>query len=83
MPIGSGYHRPSLENLIFKSVRNLAMGASRIAPLVIVMEDLQWADRSSMLLLDALHRLAMTQQIVFINVFRPGFWDKDDKSPEI
>jgi class 3 adenylate cyclase/tetratricopeptide (TPR) repeat protein len=70
-----------LENLILKSVRDLAINASRTGPLVIVMEDLQWADTSSMLLLDALYRLAMTQQIVFINLYRPGYWDKDDKSP--
>ena len=45
---------------------------------MIVMEDLHWADTSSRLLLDSLYRLAMTQKVVFINVFRPGYWDGDD-----
>ncbi|MCG6537443.1 MAG: hypothetical protein L7F78_22705, partial [Syntrophales bacterium LBB04] len=78
----SGITGQPLENLILKSVRDLIIGTNRIMPLVIAMEDLQWADTSSLLLLDALYRLAMTQQIVFINVFRPGYWEKEEKSPD-
>ena len=78
----SGITGQPLENLILKSVRDLIIGTNRIMPLVIVMEDLQWADTSSLLLLDALYRLAMTQQIVFINVFRPGYWETEEKSPD-
>ncbi len=71
-----------LEKLITKNVRDLLIKSTEIMPLVIVMEDLQWADTSSLLLLDATYRLALTQKVVFINVFRPGYWDIKDKTPE-
>ena len=66
-----GIEGESLENLILKNVRTLLIRASQIKPLVIVVEDLHWADTSSIELLGSLYRLADTQQIVFINVFRP------------
>jgi len=49
---------------------------------VIVIEDLHWADTSSLLLLDPLYRLAQSQPLVFINVFRPGYWGPEDPSVE-
>jgi predicted ATPase len=40
---------------------------------MIVLEDLHWADTSSIELMESLFRLAETQRILFINLFRPGF----------
>jgi len=71
-----------LEKLVFKNVKELLVSSSNIVPIVIVMEDLHWADASSLLLLEALYRLTPTHRIVFINAFRPGYWGIDDATPE-
>jgi class 3 adenylate cyclase/tetratricopeptide (TPR) repeat protein len=74
-----GIEGEALENLILKNVRELIIRASEQTPLVIVMEDLQWSDTSSIDLLVSLLRLAGTQRILFINVFRPGHKDIIDR----
>ena len=48
--------------------------------MVVIMEDLHWADRSSLLLLQSLYRLAEKYPILFINLFRPGYWQGEDQS---
>jgi class 3 adenylate cyclase/tetratricopeptide (TPR) repeat protein len=67
----TGIEGESLEKLILINVRMLLVKASKVIPLVIVAEDLHWADTSSIELMGSLYRLAKTQKIVFINVFRP------------
>ena len=76
-----GIEGEALEKLIFKNVRELLIRSTEIIPVVIVIEDLHWADTSSLILIDALYRLARTQKVVFINVFRPGYWDNAEKTP--
>ncbi|MGO9118752.1 MAG: ATP-binding protein [Desulfomonilaceae bacterium] len=71
-----------LEKLVFKNVRELLISAAKVIPIVIVMEDLHWADASSLLLLDSVYGLVLTQKIVFINVFRPGYWDSEERAVE-
>lgn len=66
-----GIEGEALEKLIFKNVRDLLIKATELRPLVIVIEDLHWADISSIDLLEFLLRLAKTQRILFINIFRP------------
>jgi len=68
-----GIEGEALEKLILKNVRELLIKAAELSPLVIVMEDLHWADTSSIELMESLFRLAETQQILFINVFRTGY----------
>jgi class 3 adenylate cyclase len=68
-----GLEGEALERLILKSFRDLLIKAAERTALVIVMEDLHWADTSSLELLETLFRLAETQRILFLNVFRPGF----------
>jgi len=68
-----GLEGEALEKLILKSLRDLLLQATERSPLVIVMEDLHWADASSLELLESLFRLAETQKILFLNLFRPGF----------
>jgi len=63
----------ALEKLILKSLRDLLIRAAERTPLIIVMEDLHWADTSSLQVLESLFRLVETQRILFINLFRPGF----------
>jgi class 3 adenylate cyclase len=72
----------SLEKLIFKNVRELIVRGSEIRPTVMVMEDLHWADESSLGLLESLFRLAENHRLLFINLFRPGYWQPEDHTPE-
>jgi class 3 adenylate cyclase len=68
-----GLEGEALEKLILKSLRDLLVRAAERTPLMIVVEDLHWADTSSIELLEFLFRLAETQRILFVNLFRPGF----------
>jgi class 3 adenylate cyclase len=68
-----GLEGEALEKLILKSLRDLLVRAAERTPLIIVMEDLHWADTSSIELMESLFRLAETQRILFINLFRRGF----------
>ena len=77
-----GIEGEALEKLIFKNIRELLIKGSERVPLVIVMEDLHWADTSSLLLLQALLRLAEKHHTLFINLFRPGYWQGEDRSME-
>ena len=63
----------ALQKLILKNTKDLLRKASEIAPLLIVMEDLHWADMSTIELMESLFRLVETQRIVFLNVFRPRY----------
>ncbi|MBI4966363.1 MAG: AAA family ATPase [Desulfomonile tiedjei] len=73
-----GIEGEALEKLIFKNVRELVIKGAQLRPTVVVMEDLHWADTSSIELLEALCRLAEKHRIAFINVFRPGYFATDD-----
>jgi class 3 adenylate cyclase len=72
----------SLEKLIFKNLRELIITGSELRPTVVVMEDLHWADASSLGLLESLSRLAENHRLLFINLFRPGYWQPEDHTPE-
>ena len=74
-----GIEGEALEKLILKNVRELLIRATDFSPLVIIAEDLHWADTSSIELMESLFRLADTQRILFINVFRPGYTDTGDR----
>ena len=50
-----------------------ARGAAGCAPVVVVMDDLHWADLSSIELLEALLPLADDHPMLFVSVSRPGF----------
>ncbi len=63
----------SLEKLIFKNLRDLLIKAAVKKTVVIVIDDLHWADESSIELLEVLFNLTKDYKIVFVNVFRPGF----------
>jgi class 3 adenylate cyclase/tetratricopeptide (TPR) repeat protein len=76
-----GIEGEALEKLIFKNVREILIRSTELIPIVIVIEDLHWADTSSLILIDALYRLSRSQKVVFINVFRPGYWENAEKTP--
>ncbi|MBT3311625.1 MAG: AAA family ATPase [Desulfobacterales bacterium] len=66
------------KTLILSSVRELLLYASLQKPLVIIMEDLHWADNSSIELLETIFRLVETHRILFVNLFRPGYNHSSD-----
>ncbi len=67
-----GIEGEALEKLILKNVRDLLIRVTELTPLVIVVEDLHWADTSTIDLMESLFLLAETRRILFVNVFRPG-----------
>jgi len=72
----------ALEKLIFKNVRDLLVKWSDLRPTVIVIEDLHWADESSLGLLESLYPLVEKSRLLFINVFRPGYWQGEKLAVE-
>ena len=66
----AGIAGEALEALIFKSVRDLLLALSRTRPLILVFEDLHWADESSAKLLHALLRLVLEAPILVVLVAR-------------
>jgi len=74
-----GIEGEALEKLILKNVRDLITRGTQRAPLVAILEDLHWADTSSIELMESLFRLATKERIVFINVFRPGYAETGDR----
>jgi hypothetical protein len=77
-----GIEGEALEKLILKNVRELLIKATELSPLVIVTEDMHWADTSSIELIESLFRLAETHRILFVNVFRPGYKEIGDRIVE-
>ncbi len=61
----------ALGTLISKSVKELLWKMAAQQPVVMVMEDLHWVDKSSALLLPALFDLVKIRPILFVNLFRP------------
>lgn len=57
-------------DLIFVGIQQLLYGISATKPLVIVFEDLQWADRSSVELINRLFPLTETSPILYVLIFR-------------
>ncbi len=69
----------ALSKLIQKSMRELILKGSEINPLVFIIEDLHWADQSSIELLQSLFRLAENNKILFICTLRPNYQETGDK----
>lgn len=69
----TGLHGDALEKLILRSVTQLLRARAGLSPIVVVMDDLHWADVSSIELLESLLRLCEDRPILFIHLFRPGF----------
>ena len=74
-----GIEGEAFQKNILKSMKDLLTMATELNPIAIVMEDLHWADASSIELLEFLFRISETVRIVFINVFRPGYKETGDR----
>jgi tetratricopeptide (TPR) repeat protein len=78
----NGIEGEPLEKLILKNMRELLKKVTELKPLVLIIEDLHWADTSSIQLLESLHRLVETHSILFVNIFRPGHSETADRLAE-
>lgn len=67
-----GIEGEALEKLILKNLRELIIKASDLKPVIFLIDDLHWADLTSIDFLESLYRLAENHSILFINIFRPG-----------
>jgi len=74
-----GIEGEALEKLILKAMRDLLIKVSNISPLVLVAEDVHWADSSTIGLIESLISLAETQSILFILVYRPRYKETSDR----
>jgi tetratricopeptide (TPR) repeat protein len=69
----AGIEGDALERLIAKSMRDLFQQIAQGKPLVLVFEDLHWADASSVGLLSGLLRLATEAPVLFVLLTRPDY----------
>jgi hypothetical protein len=69
----------ALEKLILKNLRELLAKSVELNPLVQIMEDLHWADQTTIEFLESLYRLVEGRGILFINVFRPNYEETGDR----
>jgi len=74
-----GIQGEALEKVTLKSLRELFLRMAAATPLVLVFEDLHWADLSSIRFLEPLFRLVEHSRILFINAFRPDHEDTSDR----
>ncbi len=74
-----GIEGEALEKLILKSMRELMIKGAELRPIVCIIEDLHWADLSSIELLESLFRLGENHRILFINIFRPNYEETGDR----
>ncbi len=75
----SGIAGDALMKITQKNIRELMLKESLQKPIVYILEDLHWADQSSLELLQSLYRLAQNSHIMFLNVMRPNYPETSDR----
>jgi tetratricopeptide (TPR) repeat protein len=73
-----GIEGEALEKLILKNLRDLIIAATKDKPRIYMIEDMHWADSSSLTLFESLYKLSQQYPVMFINVMRPGYKDTGD-----
>jgi len=69
----------TLEKLIINSIRKLLIKSSQTIPLVFILEDMHWADTSTIEFTESLMGLVENNRICFINIFRPGYIETSER----
>ncbi len=75
----SGLEGDAMEKLILKNVRELIVRGAKLRPLLFILEDLHWADISSIELFESVYRLAENNPVLFINIFRPNYKETSER----
>ncbi|MCB2222430.1 MAG: AAA family ATPase [Bacteroidetes bacterium] len=73
-----GIEGEALEKLILKNLRDLIIAATKDKPRIYMVEDMHWADSSSITLFESLYKLSQNHPVMFINVMRPGYKETGD-----
>ncbi len=60
------------ENMIFQQIANLLVALAKEQPLLLILDDLQWADNASIALLFHLSRTLTDARILIIGAYRPS-----------
>lgn len=63
----------TMSKLIARSCRELIGAATGLRPILFILEDLHWADESTLELVRSLSALVEEKPIMFLLVYRPGF----------
>jgi class 3 adenylate cyclase len=74
-----GIEGEALEKGILKSIRELIVKAAELRPLVFILENIHWADMTTIEFLESLLRLAAEHRILFITICRPNFKETSDR----
>ncbi|MFC2125996.1 adenylate/guanylate cyclase domain-containing protein, partial [Bacteroidota bacterium] len=75
----AGIEGEALEKLILKNLYELIEKGTKIKPVVLIFEDLHWADLTSIEFFGSLYRIASSNSILFINVLRPGYQETGEQ----
>ncbi|MCB2222422.1 MAG: AAA family ATPase [Bacteroidetes bacterium] len=73
-----GIEGEALEKLILKNLRDLIIAATKDKPRIYLIEDMHWADSSSLTFFESLYKLSQNHPVMFINVMRPGYKETGD-----
>jgi class 3 adenylate cyclase/ABC-type cobalamin transport system ATPase subunit len=71
----NGIEPQSLPVMVAGRFRQLLTAAARRSAVILVLEDLHWADQSSVELLESLFRLVESHPVMVVTVSRPGYED--------
>ncbi len=69
----------ALEKLVLRHLIELMRAGSALVPLVVVMDDLHWADQSSLDLLASALPECRERRLLFVTLFRPGFGESAER----
>ncbi len=77
-PLPQGVSAAGARDALWVSMTELVAHTLSLEPLVLVMEDLQWADAESILWLDHLLGRSTTNAILLLACVRPQFWAENE-----
>jgi predicted ATPase len=74
-----GIEGEALEKLILKNLRDWITKIAEKKSLLIILEDLHWADLTSIEFLESLFRIAESNPVMFVSVFRPDYQETTER----
>jgi serine/threonine protein kinase/tetratricopeptide (TPR) repeat protein len=74
-----GIEGEALEKLILKNLRDWITKTAEKNSLLIILEDLHWADLTSIEFMESLFRIAESNPVMFVAAFRPNYEDTTER----